>query len=204
MRREPASAAACACELHSLPPSPLHPPPPCRTASPPATHGGAEAHPGLVHEAAVPLVVVQLIVERRRMVVVQLIWARRRVSVLVRDAKEATVGFQPYVQVSLVSDSVADQSAVRAALRGTQAVIVTGRQHMLNNAHSRITPTSFSTPPPSFTSIPLLNPIPPTPRLPSSLTCCSAFFLCSSDPDPRPASFLSLIPHHPHSALLLR
>ncbi|CAI7910388.1 unnamed protein product, partial [Closterium sp. NIES-53] len=59
------------------------------------------------------------------MVVLQLILARRRVRVLVKDAKEATAGFGPYVQP--ISGSVADQSAVRAALRGTQAVIVTGR-----------------------------------------------------------------------------
>ncbi|CAI5524169.1 unnamed protein product [Closterium sp. Naga37s-1] len=60
-----------------------------------------------------------------QMVVLQLILARRRVRVLVKDAKEATAGFGPYVQP--ISGSVADQSAVRAALRGTQAVIVTGR-----------------------------------------------------------------------------
>ncbi|CAI5486636.1 unnamed protein product [Closterium sp. Naga37s-1] len=60
-----------------------------------------------------------------QMVVLQLILARRRVRVLVKDAKEATAGFGPYVQP--IAGSVAEQAAVRAALRGSQAVIVTGR-----------------------------------------------------------------------------
>ncbi|CAI5955066.1 unnamed protein product, partial [Closterium sp. NIES-64] len=142
-------------------------------------YGGAAAHRGMQEgkgESAL-----SGMCQECAMVVLQLILARRRVRVLVKDAKEATAGFGPYVQVSLgssfsfpssqpvplslvfpkrlnyfpqtmiptvtlslpclpmraipppctarqpIAGSVGDQAAVRAALRGSQAVIVTGR-----------------------------------------------------------------------------
>ncbi|CAI6006650.1 unnamed protein product, partial [Closterium sp. NIES-65] len=106
------------------------------TASPPAAQhmgvqkliaahgdGGAAAHRGMQEgkgESAL-----SGMCQECAMVVLQLILARRRVRVLVKDAKEATAGFGPYVQP--IAGSVGDQAAVRAALRGSQAVIVTGR-----------------------------------------------------------------------------
>ncbi|CAI5983624.1 unnamed protein product, partial [Closterium sp. NIES-64] len=87
------------------------------------TYGGAAAHRGMQEgkgESAL-----SGMCQECAMVVLQLILARRRVRVLVKDAKEATSGFGPYVQP--IAGSVGDQAAVRAALRGSQAVIVTGR-----------------------------------------------------------------------------